>query len=130
MRDIFGTVLSGLCICHCILPPIFLLGGASGVVSFLTDFHDMHMLVLMPVILVALYSFPLSYWKHRNKKPLLIASIGLAFLVFGVLVESYLHWHIFEIALTLIGGISMVFAHMMNRKLNTLNQHQFITPGS
>ena len=121
--DKVGIALSMMCLVHCLLGPILIvllpsLGGFLGGESF-------HWLMLALVIPVAYYSFFKTYRSHGFKQAIQIGSVGVAFLVLGVLIPELIHehdhsetgllsMHSLETAFTVFGGLVLAFAHYKN----------------
>lgn len=117
MRDIIGTVLSGLCILHCVVSAVLLALGGTGLVSMASHPSDMHLLFILPVFLLAGLSFPFAKKRHGKAGPMKIAISGLFLLALALLMEVLWHLHSAEIFLTVIGGSALIYAHLQNRKL-------------
>lgn len=123
--DKVGIALSMLCLVHCLLGPILIvllpgLGGLLGGELF-------HWLMLALVIPVAYYSFLKTYRSHGFKQAIQIGSVGVAFLILGVLIPELFHVHdhdyietsllsmnSLETAFTVFGGLVLAFAHYKN----------------
>lgn len=132
--DKMGMLLSFVCLVHCLLGPIVLIvvPGLSGSFG-----HELfHWVMLLFVIPVAAFSFVKSYQSHKIKFPLQLGSLGILFLLIGVLAPEYfghdfLHSHdthhdhganealnmdTFETAFSVLGGIFLAYAHYFNLK--------------
>jgi hypothetical protein len=118
VRDIIGSILSGLCIVHCIASAALLALGGTGLVSLAAAPSDLHLLFIVPVFIIAAISFPIAKKRHGQDGPLKIAAVGLFLLAVALLMEVIWHLHILEIILTAIGGSALVYAHLQNRKLS------------
>ncbi len=146
-RDRLGIALSVVCMFHCLLTPLVLLG-----VPFLShqgrEFlasDAWHQIFLLIVPLVALLAFLPGWKRHRDVRVWWLSAWGLFFLLAGVGIgltgEGHVHLHAdgiesagqfwlsltspelhelpayFEIALTMIGGALFIRAHLLNRHL-------------
>jgi len=113
-KDSWGAICSGVCLMHCIATPLLIAGGSLGVVGVLASSEWVHQLVLVPVILFSVLSFPSAYKKHRHHMPGLLAIIGL----FG-LISAVTYGHDFETVLTIIGASLLIVAHGWNWRLSS-----------
>ncbi|MCC2606990.1 MerC domain-containing protein [Planctobacterium marinum] len=120
MRDIIGTVLSSLCIVHCVLSAVLLVLGGTGVISATWHTSEIHLVFFLPVLLFATLSFPHARRQHGDKQPLLLGVIGLVLLTISLMLEMIWHLHVLETILTVIGGGILIYAHQMNRRLSAL----------
>lgn len=144
-RDRLGITLSIVCMFHCVLTPLVLLG-----VPFLShQGHEFlmgaawHQVFLLVVPLVALLAFLPGWKRHRDVRVWWLSAWGLLFLSAGVLIallgDGHHHAHVaetagqfwlamashgphevsafFEISLTMIGGALFIRAHLLNRHL-------------
>ena len=68
------------------------------------------------IFIVAIWSIGRGYLKHKTKSVLTIATIGLAFLLSGTLLENYLNIYT-ESLIFVIGGTLLTIAHWKNYKL-------------
>jgi hypothetical protein len=117
VRDILGSLISGICVVHCIATALmFAIGGAS-LVTFAAHFEELHLIFILPIFALAFLSFPKSRKIHGNSTPIKIAAVGLCLVAFAIVVEIVWHLHELEVLLTVIGGLALVYAHMQNRKL-------------
>ncbi|WP_338294576.1 MerC domain-containing protein [Planctobacterium marinum] len=120
MRDIIGTILSSLCIIHCVLSAVLLLLGGTGLVSATWHSSEIHLIFFLPVLLVATLSFPHAKRQHGNNQPLVYGVIGMALLTISLMLELIWHLHVLETILTVIGGGILIYAHQMNRRLSEM----------
>lgn len=119
MKDFFGTVLSGACLVHCLLTPAVLLLGYSGVLTFLAHSFELHLALYVSVTIIAVLSFPVAYQKHRKRMPMVIGCVGMVFLSLALMAESLYHWHTAETIMTILGGVFMIIAHVLNKRFLT-----------
>lgn len=120
VRDIVGTILSSLCIVHCVLSALFLLLGSTGLISATWHTSEIHLVFFLPVLLVATLSFPHAKRQHGDRQPLIYGVIGLVLLTVSLVLELIWHLHVLETILTVIGGGILIYAHQMNRRLSAL----------
>lgn len=125
MKDLTAIALSVVCIFHCLMGPIALGLGLSGAWGVASDPHHItfHLMIFFPAMLLVLLSLPRSYKRHRNTTPLLLGGSGILSLFLSLLVEVVWHAHDVVLVLSILGGTSLFFAHMVNRtKLRNLDQ--------
>ena len=116
LKDSFGVICSSLCLVHCLfLPmvlPMLLATGVLGTAGTLLASEQTHLMLLVPVVLLAVMSFPGGYRRHGSVLPSILALLGLTGLVLAlVLGEASETW------LTSIGAAMLIIAHLRNRKL-------------
>lgn len=110
-KDYAGVFVSSLCLVHCIAGPVILALGLSSVgLSFLLD-EKIHMALVAPIILFALWSIPLGYKVHRKSLPLIAVVVGIVMLLLGLSI------HEFEMVLTFAASTLIILAHLSNKKL-------------
>lgn len=113
--DGVGMALSGICILHCILLPVFLIGfpAITGFIPISEDLtHTILLLFLLPTALFAVYS---GYKMHQQKKPLILMMIGLIIVLIGTLFLHEFVDHHWEPIVVTIGSLIIVRAHFLNR---------------
>ncbi|EKE79943.1 MerC domain-containing protein [Idiomarina xiamenensis] len=110
MRDLIGSWLSLLCLCHCLALPLLVVFFD---VAILHDehHHGFHLLLIVPIALLAIFSLPSGYCRHHRLHPSLIGGTGIVLLVMGLIN------HEAELLLTVTGSLLMVAAHWRNRHL-------------
>ena len=75
MKDKIGIFFSGLCVVHCLLSTVLILGGVGA--AFLKVSEELvHPILLIFVVIIGLISFPSSYRLHQNPKPMTYGAIG------------------------------------------------------
>ncbi|WP_372656111.1 MerC domain-containing protein [Halobacteriovorax sp.] len=113
--DQTGIICSGACAIHCLLFPI--LAFASPAISNYLNNEWIHVTLVIALIPIAFFSFSRSIAIHGDKKPIVLGSAGILFLVSAIAVES-LHIEIagLEKSLTAIGSILLIAAHIFNIK--------------
>ena len=121
MKDILGTLLSGMCILHCLFGASLLALGGTGLMSVALHPSDIHLMIVIPVFVLAAFSFPNAKKRHGKDGPIKMASFGLFMLALALLMEVIWHLHLLETILTVIGGGTLMYAHIQNRK--HLNVH-------
>lgn len=107
--DISGLALSAACIVHCLaLPVVASLLPALGAWAEAEWVHWLFIAVAAPVAYIAL----LRPGRRATPLAIVLAIAGLAFLVLGAL-----GWptHDAEAAMTVVGGLALAGAHIVNR---------------
>lgn len=109
--DRFGVGLSALCMVHCLgLPVVALLTPALA----LPESHAFHIGLLALVAPIALIALALGFRRHRAWGPVSIGAVGLGLLILAV---SPGLPGLAEKGLTLLGGLFLVTAHLLNSRL-------------
>ena len=112
LKDSFGVICSSLCLAHCLLLPMLLATGALGTAGALLASEQTHLMLLVPVVLLAVMSFPGGYRRHGSVLPSALGLAGLTGLVLALLLGEAT-----ETLLTSIGAGLLIIAHLKNRKL-------------
>lgn len=111
-RDKIGIILSIGCLIHCILFPLIF--PMIPLLGFTLEHQAMwHIGLLIPIVIIAIVAFIPGYRKHKLPEILVIAFIGICFLVSSGVLEAY---GIETGALTVLGSLNLVFAHYLNHK--------------
>jgi hypothetical protein len=111
--DRIGMITSGLCFIHCIAAPVIL--SLSAVSShFIPSEEHTHRLLAVFVTIVGTAAIGFGYRRHKKKRVLLAASLGLALICSGAYFGDLLPSHGSEVAVTLAGSCCMIFAHRVN----------------
>jgi hypothetical protein len=124
--DGLGAGVSIACAIHCAaLPLVFgLLPGVQlalrswdsqwhGLAQWLLWSHEAERLVVSSVIVFAAVVLIRGFLSHRERFPLLLATIAGAFMASG----AFGHWHsedLLHVSLQVIGGLGMAAAHIFN----------------
>ena len=88
MKDKLGIFFSGLCVLHCLIYTVLIVGGVSSTGFLRVSEEVLHPLLLIFVVIIGLISFPSSYVLHDNLWPMrlgIIGTIGLFFALFFTL---------------------------------------------
>lgn len=113
--DRVGIWLSSLCLIHCMLTPLILLGlPALSLFKFSESLHQA-LAVVLPVI--ALVAFIPGYRHHRRTNILWLAASGLMLIVGAALGAAALS-PILEALITITGSLALVRAHWLNERLH------------
>ncbi len=109
MRDIVGMFCSGMCITHCLLTSFLLVGGSLGLLEAYLASEWVHKGLLIPVLLIALFSFPNAYRRHQHTLPGVFAIAGVCLMLAAVILHGQ-----YETLLTVAGGSMLIVAHFYN----------------
>jgi hypothetical protein len=112
MKDILGATCSVLCMLHCLaLPLLITVGLPVAGLAFLEN-ENIHVLLSVIILAVALWAFPFGWQAHKRLFPSVLAVIGAALLVLSLVALED-----FETYLAFFAGLSLVTAHLFNRRL-------------
>lgn len=112
MKDTVGMLMSGLCLAHCLLAPALLALGGSGVLGPLVGDRLFHLVLLLPVLLLAVASFPSACRLHRRPAVVIAGFSGLSILVIALGLEGA--W---ELLASIAGAGLLMAAHWANQRL-------------
>jgi len=112
MKDIIAAALSSLCVVHCLATPILLMLSSSGLLLGVFSSEWFHYLMLLPISVLLAWSLPGGWCVHRRKAPFTLGLAG-----FLILIASLFALHDAEAALSVLGGLLLISAHLYNRKL-------------
>jgi uncharacterized membrane protein YfcA len=111
--DRVGIVASALCFVHCIATPIVL--SFSAVSShFLPSEEHTHRVLAVFVTIIGAAAIGFGYRRHKRKRVLALASLGLILIFFGAYFGDLLPSHASEVVVTLAGSCCMIAAHRIN----------------
>jgi hypothetical protein len=120
--DGLAMAISGLCAVHCLALPLILSLSPflSGTILGSDDFHRWLLMLVLPLSLVA---FGRGYRWHRDRQIWTPGIIGLLLLIGSALfgVEILTEWG--ERAMTVVGGMTLAWAHYLNYRLNSHSDH-------
>lgn len=109
--DYTSISLAGICIVHCFMVPLLLVLSPVGALFVFEEiFHELLLPLVIPASFLAIL---LGCRHHRDPTVLLLAALGLAFLLVGVFSTEESK----ETVLTLIGSFIMIIAHVRNFRL-------------
>ena len=113
MKDKIGIFFSGLCVVHCLLSTVLILGGVGA--AFLKVSEELvHPILLIFIVMIGLISFPSSYRLHHNPRPMTYGAIGTVGIFLALFFDTTL-----EVFLTIIFGSLLIYSHYWNNKLKT-----------
>lgn len=113
MKDTVGMLVSGLCLAHCLATPLLLALGGLGVLGAALESEWIHLLLLVPVVLLACTSFPSACRQHRRPAVMFAGFSGVLILVLAMALGLEGHW---ELLASTIGAGLLVSAHWINRR--------------
>ena len=113
MININSTILdraaigfSGVCLAHCLLLPI--LASLLPFFGSLAENELIHKFAVLGAIPVTVLAWAQTRKRREWAVFLVLSSIGIGALILGAFIEAF---HDYERALTLIGALSLAFAH-------------------
>ncbi|WP_157953997.1 MerC family mercury resistance protein [Microbulbifer sp. A4B17] len=112
MRDTLGILASGLCLLHCLLTPLLPLLGGLGILGAFQEDQFLHLLLLVPVVTLALASFPTSCRRHQRYAVMIVGFSGALLLVGALYLEG--PW---ELVASVLGAGLLIIAHWVNQRL-------------
>lgn len=83
-KERWGVICSGLCLLHCLATPFVLMSGGVGVLGVFIASQRAHQLMIIPVVIISLFSFPIAYKKHRHHMPGVLAILAVTGLITAV----------------------------------------------
>jgi peptidoglycan/LPS O-acetylase OafA/YrhL len=111
--DRAGMFASALCFVHCVATPVVL--SLSAVSShFIPSEEHTHRVLAVFVTIIGAAAIGFGYRRHKRRRVLVAALLGLALICGGAYFGDLLPSHRCEVAVTLAGSICMIFAHRMN----------------
>ncbi|WP_444901631.1 MerC domain-containing protein [Microbulbifer sp. SSSA007] len=112
VRDTLGILASGVCLVHCLLTPLLPLLGGLGILGALQDDQFLHLLLLVPVVTLALASFPASCRRHQRYAVMIVGFSGALLLVGALYLEG-----VWELVASILGAGLLIIAHWVNQRL-------------
>ncbi|WP_444927983.1 MerC family mercury resistance protein [Microbulbifer sp. TRSA002] len=112
MRDTLGILASGLCLLHCLLTPLLPVLGGLGILGALQEDQFLHLLLLVPVVILALASFPASCRRHQRYAVMIVGFSGALLLVGALYIEG-----VWELVASVLGAGLLIVAHWVNLRL-------------
>ncbi len=116
--DNWGVVLSILCALHCLTLPFMAL--ASPFLKHYLDSNLVHVALFVALLPISFVAFIKQKKHHQKLTPTVLASIGLFFLLIGIVsgYESGNHNHDSYIAevFSAVGSVLLITAHLLNLK--------------
>jgi hypothetical protein len=118
--DALGVATSLACAIHCALLPLFLTSlPIFGIELIENIFFEIFMVVL--AFTIGMYSLYHGWKKHHHSLlPMLVFSVGFAFLVLKLFIIEYEHW------LLIPGVIGIIAGHVINYKSCRVHNHAHV----
>lgn len=114
--DRLGIVGSTLCLIHCAATPLFV--GVFSVAGFnFLGGEQFHQIAALLLALVAFFAFMPGFRRHRNGWVFGAGALGVLLLIVGGFAVSSLEG--LEVAVTVMGSLLLVTAHMVNWRLTS-----------
>ncbi|MEA3275438.1 MAG: MerC domain-containing protein [Pseudomonadota bacterium] len=108
--DLAGIGASALCILHCVATPLLVI-----VLPALEIFErQTHAGFALSILCIGLLAFVPGYRRHRRWQIVFLGLIGFGMLSAGVLVPEGGMSEAAEVALTVLGGTTLITAHLRN----------------
>jgi hypothetical protein len=111
MWDKIGAGLSGLCLIHCLIMPVF--AAAMPWLGSLIEDERIHLAFAAVTVPVAIIAFVPGYLKHHRRWVLALGLAGAALLLLGALGHEWVP-HELEHWFTVFGGMLLVTGHYLN----------------
>ena len=111
--DKIAMTLSMICVIHCFFVPSFLILGA-GYLSFAIDNEFVHKAIVLLAIPISIFALSIGYKNHKTTSFIPMAVFGLALLILAVVLGASVLGEAGEQILTLLGSISLAYAHYKN----------------
>jgi len=112
--DRAAIALSGLCLVHCLLLPVIIVGLPLLAQFNATHFHVQMLIVVVPV---SLFAFTLGYRQHGNKTIIAWGTAGIAIMFIGGTLAHANYGILADSLLTMAGSITLATAHYYNNRL-------------
>ena len=108
--DAAGIGASLLCILHCVATPLLLV-----VLPALEVLErQTHAFFALSILCIGLLAFVPGYRRHRRWRVVLLGLVGFGMLSSGVLVPEAAMSETAEVVLTVLGGATLITAHLRN----------------
>jgi len=111
--DKIAMTLSMICVIHCFFVPSFLILGA-GYLSFAIDNEFVHKAIVLLAAPISIFALSIGYKNHKTTSFMPIAFLGLVLLILAVVLGESVLGEAGEKILTLLGSISLAYAHYKN----------------
>lgn len=116
-KDIWGAFTATICLIHCAAVPILLAMGITVSSGVFFGNEKIHLFLLVPMVVLAVLSFPAGFKKHRNPQPLVMGMLGLVLMLIGLAFEQV------ELYFTTAASLFLITAHLTNQfKVNAANR--------
>lgn len=116
VADGLGLLGAAACALHCLALPVFLVLGSAVPTVFFFD-ESFHRMVLWLVVPSALVAFTLGCRRHRDRRVLVLGTLGVVGLVLAGTVLHELLGETGEKGATLVAAALLITAHLRNFRL-------------
>ncbi|GAB3674102.1 MerC domain-containing protein [Salinisphaera aquimarina] len=114
--DKTAVALSGLCLVHCLLLPLFI--AVFPILGFTVVSHEtFHQLILLLVIPTTVIALGMGYRRHHSRVVATLGLAGVAALVVAAFAVHELGTEALERGVTVAGGLLLAAAHLRNFRL-------------
>lgn len=126
--DRWGIFLSSLCAIHCLVTPFLIL--ALPVLGGYFENELVHIIMALFVVPVGVFAFWSGYKHHKKMYLLVMGFVGLSLVGGAPLVHDFLHMehlhidHAHEELMTIIGSVTLIVAHVLNRRACQCDDHK------
>ena len=111
--DKIAMTLSVICVIHCFFVPSFLILSA-GYLSLTIDNEFVHKAIVLFAIPISVFALSTGYKNHKTASFIPLAIFGLSLLILAVVLGESILTETGEQILTLLGSISLAYAHYKN----------------
>jgi len=108
--DLAGIGASLLCILHCVATPLLVI--ALPALEVLE--RQTHAAFALGILCIGLLAFIPGYRRHRRSRVVLLGLVGFGMLTAGVLVPEGAMSETAEVTVTVLGGATLITAHLRN----------------
>lgn len=119
MKDNLAVACSGACLLHCVVTTFVVGLATAGVIGQMLASEWVHILLLLPVIVLAVLSLPSAYTLHQCRLPMILGGIGIV-----LLITALLGPHSAETIITAVAAVILITAHILNRHLTLKSMTQ------
>lgn len=119
--DKIGIALSGLCAIHCVVTPFLALG--LPVFGEVFEQPWVHILMAVFIVPIGLFAFYSGYLHHRKKPLVAMGLVGLGLIGVGLLSPLSRIDFLGHDAVTIVGSIFLIIAHVLNRRACLCHRH-------
>lgn len=108
--DQAGIGASLLCVLHCLLAPVFI----TALPAVAAAEHQTHSAFAVIILLFGMLAFIPGYRKHRRKAVPGAGIAGVSMIILAALLPEVESAEVLETLLVLVGGITLISAHLRN----------------
>lgn len=122
--DRFGILVSALCLIHCVATPLILIFAPT--LLFFDKFveeQSTHRILFGFLLLAVIFALAPGLRLHGDRRPLYLAAIGIALMVFATFFAHAIWGHFSEPLFAIPASILIIFSHILNRRSCRLCQH-------